>query len=120
MASKRWCFTLWSDSKFKKFELCDFMIFQTEKCPKTQRIHYQGYIEFKKEYKLSQVKSLFKEKGMYVDKAFKSREENILYCSKSNTFDGRRVTYIDNILSDTKTEEISDWDDFNEIFGLDK
>lgn len=117
MSSKRWCFTTWAKPKFNKFELCDFLIYQSEECTKTGRLHFQGYIEFKKEYALYQVKSLFKEKGMYVDAAKESREHNILYCSKAKTYKGYRLSYIENAFKvEDKSQE--DWDDFDEMFDL--
>ena len=118
MNPKNWCFTSWGEEiKFTKFNLCEFMIVQLEECPKTKRLHWQGYIEFKKEYKLFQVKSLFKEKGLDLRNAQESRERNIIYCSKNETYKGRRITYSDGIVDECKNE-VGRWDAFNDIFDL--
>jgi len=117
----KFVFTCWDNApKFKKFELCDFMIYQKEECPKTRRIHYQGYIEFKNEYKLYQVKSLFKEKKMFVDAAKESRAANILYCTKSNTYVGGRFSYNDKVASIDENRDDLEWDLFMDAFNLDQ
>lgn len=116
MSSKSYVFTCWETPKFKRYELCEFMIWQTEKCATTGKIHWQGYIEFKKEYKLFQVKSLFKEKAMFCNIANESREKNIAYCSKDRSYNGHRVTYADCEIK----EEIQDpnlWNEFDAMFA---
>ncbi len=118
MNPKNWIFTSWGkEINFKKFELCDFMICQLEICPTTKREHWQGYIEFKKEYKLYQVKSLFKEKGLHLSNATESRERNILYCSKQKTYIGRRITYVDEEVKFIN-EEVNDWAYYDDMFKL--
>lgn len=111
-----WCFTTWDLPKLKKMELVHFMCYQKEVCPLTKKTHYQGYVEFKKEYKLFQVKSLFKEKGMYLDRATESREKNLSYCHKDRTYAGSRFLYND---GEVFTEQNnSDWNDFDNMFDL--
>lgn len=83
--AERWMFTSWKRPEVK-LDNVQFLIFQTETCPKTKLEHYQGYIEFKKGYKLFQVKSLFKDKKMYVDKAREDRYRCIAYCSKLESY----------------------------------
>lgn len=115
--TKKWCFTSWGDEiKFKKFELCDFMICQLEECPTTERLHWQGYIEFKKIYTLRQVKSLFKEKGLTLATARESRERNILYCSKDKTYKGRRISYIDGEINNEDTDYLHQMYEFDQCF----
>lgn len=108
-----WCFTIWQRPKVN-LELVEFMVYQKEKCELTGRNHWQGYIEFKKDYKLFQVKSLFKCKEMFVDKAQKSRHANILYCSKSRTYDGERFMFNANQI-------VTNWEDeLDDVFDLKK
>lgn len=88
--SERWIITAWHKEPFiEKKELVEFIIWQTEECPTTHKMHYQGYVEFKRKYKLNQVKSLFKDKAIRVKPAEKTRERNILYCAKSKTYTGK-------------------------------
>jgi len=114
-----WCFTSWGTTiKFNKWDLIEYMIYQKEECPTTKRIHWQGYVEFKKPYKLFQVKSLFKEKGLDLSTARESRERNILYCSKQKTFLGQRLIYSDNVINEIDEAVETDWAKFDKLFEL--
>lgn len=104
-SSNRWVFTAWKQPHIR-LELVEYMIYQKELCPITQREHYQGYIEFKNSYKLFQVKSLFKDKAMFVEIATKPRINNLVYCSKSSSSLGDRFMYSSKV--DTQTYEIED------------
>lgn len=90
--AQKWVFTSWKRPQINE-SLIDYMVWQKEKCPTTQLEHYQGYIEFKKEYKLFQVKSLFKDKTMYVDKATKNRKANYNYCTKNESYAFERYEF---------------------------
>lgn len=90
--TNRWAFTNWDKPKVN-LALCDYLIYQKERCPLTGKEHYQGYVEFKKDYLLKQVKQIFRSKQIFVDRARKSRMHNLLYCTKSNTFVGDRLIY---------------------------
>jgi len=114
-----WCFTSWGTTiKFNKWDLIEYMIYQKEECPTTKRIHWQGYVEFKKPYKLFQVKSLFKEKGLDLSTTRESRERNILYCSKQKTFLGQRLIYSDNVINEIDEAVETDWAKFDKLFEL--
>lgn len=117
----KYVFTCWELPKFNKWDLCDFMIYQSEICPTTLKIHYQGYIEFKKYYKLNQVKSLFKEKKMYVDESteINSRERNIIYCGKDKTYSGGvRFIYSNSEITKNEEDNLDDkWAEFDKMFS---
>lgn len=89
IAYNRWVFTCWKKPQLKE-ELVHYMVWQKELCPDTLKYHYQGFVIFKKDYKLFQVKSLFKDKRMYCDKAKMSNLANVKYCTKSETFADER------------------------------
>lgn len=116
-ATNRYCFTTWEKPKFNKFNLCEFMIYQSERAEGGKE-HFQGYIEFKKNYKLNQVKSLFKTTNMNVSSARENRERNILYCSKTRTYTGLRITYSEEKLVEQNDSSIEDWADFEAMFDL--
>lgn len=94
MSSERWCFTAWKKPQLNE-KLINYMIWQKETCPSTHLIHYQGYIEFKREYKLFQVKSLFKDKTIHAEISNKCRLANYRYCTKSYTFAEERYEFGD-------------------------
>lgn len=83
--SDRWVFTTWDNPKvnYMNNKLVQFIVFQKEICPTNNRAHFQGYIEFVKPYSLAYAKSLFKDKGIYLNKALCDAKTNIKYCTKS-------------------------------------
>lgn len=91
MSSNRWCFTSWTQPNVN-LKLVDYMIYQKERTTSNLE-HYQGYIEFKRDYKLFQVKSLFKDKTMHCEPARESRKVNFLYCTKNESYAGLRFEY---------------------------
>lgn len=104
--SDRWAFTSWILPQCN-MKIVKFMVYQQEVCPTTKLLHYQGYVEFYKEYTFGQVKSIFRQKEMHVEIARSSRIHNINYCYKIATATGKRFLYnaeidmIDDILSDS-------------------
>lgn len=92
--SKRWSFTAWEIPSSSKPELVSFLVYQREVTGKTLKskfnAHYQGYVEFYKEYSQKQVKSLFKQTTMHVEVSLKSRELNMMYCLKPQSYYGMR------------------------------
>lgn len=78
----RFAFTAWKQPKVNE-EFILYMCWAKEYTPSTGLEHYQGYVEFIKDYALFQVKSLFKDKTMHVEAAKHDRETNRKYCFKS-------------------------------------
>lgn len=118
---QRWAFTAWSPPVVRKPELLQYLLYQSEyTCD--EKVHYQGYVEFKKPYKQATVKSLFSQKSMHVEPAIESRSVNIMYCTKLRSyagirycFDGERVHYENN----PKVDEIKlTLDDVDDVFNL--
>lgn len=58
----------------------EYMVYQTEKCPKTKRTHIQGYVHFKNGKTHKRVRKMFK--GAKILVAGGSPEENRIYCTK--------------------------------------
>lgn len=107
LSSVRWSFTAWKEPS-TKLHLVDYMIWQSEICPTTKAKHYQGYVEFKKEYTGKFVKSLFKDKTIHIEVSREDRRANRLYCSKKDTRSGETFEYTDHNCAIMKTA----WDDF--------
>lgn len=86
----RWAFTLHvSDEKEKLYiddTLCQFFCYQLERCPTSGRLHYQGYLECKSKSSLDRVKTrILKNPKAHVEIAKGTAQQNIDYCSKSET-----------------------------------
>lgn len=79
---ENWVFTAWTvpDPNMKPIK---FLCWGEEKCPVTGKKHFQGYVEFLTKKEMYQVKSIFKCKDIYFDKAHSNRSYNVQYCLKS-------------------------------------
>lgn len=89
-SSKKWCFTWFNEiislgSIINMFEEGDKVIVGEEHCPTTQRVHYQGYVQFKIKCRPIE-KMAQKMPGAHWEKARGSEEQNIIYCSKENKY----------------------------------
>lgn len=62
-----------------------YAIYQIERCPTTQRRHYQGYIELSKPNKFPAIKRILGRNDAHLDKRNGSREQARDYCSKLDT-----------------------------------
>lgn len=85
--AKRYAFTLFRDtppvfdSKYMKY-LC----YGRELCPDTQRVHYQAFVSFWKQTRISAIKKISDLKTAHFEVARGTVEENIAYCSKDGDF----------------------------------
>jgi len=69
-------------------EFCSYFVMQTEMCPTTNRVHYQGYLELKYRMRYSTIKhNVFRDKKCPVN--FRQRrgeqDEAIVYCQKERS-----------------------------------
>lgn len=71
------------------------MVWQKELCPKSHLEHYQGFVEFKREYRLGNVKTIFKDKTIHLEVARETRATNRLYCTKNESYAGERFEFGD-------------------------
>jgi len=77
----RTAFTAWKKPNPKEEHIV-YMCWAKEYTPSTGLEHYQGYVEFTKEYALFQMKSIFKDKTLHFENARKTRAINRAYCFK--------------------------------------
>lgn len=79
----RWCFTSYEEvSPFTGLHpLCNYIVFQKELCPTTNRLHFQGFFTLKVKSRLSQVKSKFSD-VWHFEAAKGSNGQNRTYCTK--------------------------------------
>lgn len=83
MQTLNWCFTDYrKECTFDK-KLVKYIIYQKEECPKTKKIHWQGYIELNREMSYNVVKlQVFKCKQIHVEIRQGSQQQAIDYCKK--------------------------------------
>lgn len=88
MSYRNWCFTsynleIWDNiSDIPDTSPIKYIVFQKEKCPDTDRLHIQGYIEFCKTIRMKSVKELFKDNTMHLEKRMGTRDQARDYCMK--------------------------------------
>jgi hypothetical protein len=67
-------------------ELVAYAIFQQEKCPSTDRLHWQMYIEFYNPQDITFVKTrVFQDTGVHIEIRLRAREDARNYCRKERT-----------------------------------
>lgn len=85
--SERWCFTCWDFNsvmwwKTHKMHLVRVMIVGQEICQTTGKLHFQGYVVFKKAYTFGSVKRIWPDKETHWEIAKEGDRACIAYCSK--------------------------------------
>lgn len=82
---RNWCFTVYSDcgDEIRNESNVRYAIYQKEKCPTTGRFHWQGYVEFKTQYRLSGVRKILPTAHWEPRKG--TREEARDYCRKEES-----------------------------------
>lgn len=90
--NRSYCFTLFFEASSKPaaqaFELkgkIRYLIWQTELCPKTNNLHYQGYVELSAPMRLKAVKELLGYNQLHLEGRKGSRDEARDYCLKADT-----------------------------------
>lgn len=99
MKARRWCFT-WNNYTKENVDYlkeipankADFIIFGFERAPETDTPHLQGYVEFSTPLAMSTVKTrldpmLKKKSTVHIESAYKNRNANVNYVSKTETKD---------------------------------
>lgn len=92
--SKAWCFTLYTkldkNGQYSPTFVYDeetmvYAVLQTEECPTTGKLHFQGYIEFKGRVSFNRVKRILQSETVHITIARGSSEHNTNYCTKEET-----------------------------------
>lgn len=80
---RNWCFTAWTEPQYDyENSMCSYCIFQKEKCPKTGKIHWQGYAEFSDKVSMQKVKEIFGDGTMRLAPRYGSQFQAVEYCYK--------------------------------------
>lgn len=90
--AKNWCITSYEYEYIRAIseqaelrEEVQYFIGQTETCPETSRVHFQGFIQFKRRRSMRQVKRWLRDDTVHLEVARGTAEENRAYCSKEET-----------------------------------
>ena len=86
---RNYCFTLHAETlptlEFPEDDV-RYAIWQTEKCPETGRLHYQGYLELAKPMRIVAVKNLLPQlEGAHFEPRRGTRDQARDYCRKAET-----------------------------------
>ena len=84
--TRKWCFTAYKldECLSLKDSNPEYICWGVEKCPTTQRIHYQGFIAYKNAKKLNELKK--RAPTTHFEQTKGTVEQNIKYCSKDGEF----------------------------------
>lgn len=92
--SRNWCFTAYSKPDIKSHDDIIYYIYQSEICPTTKRLHYQGYAEFSKPQSMKMIKKLFNDNTIHLGIRKGNQEQAINYCKKKATsVPGSQIEY---------------------------
>ena len=87
--AKNWCFTLYEYTSVPVYESlpewATYMVFQEEKCPKTERLHIQGYVQLVSQKRMTAMKKIMNSNTVHLSIARGSAKQNRLYCMKEET-----------------------------------
>ncbi len=83
---RNWCFTTFKlDIPYEDKVPLQFIVYQTELCPKTKKTHNQGYVEFQQGMTISQVKKWMNDKIVHLEPRRGTQAQAMDYCEKSET-----------------------------------
>lgn len=88
---RNWCFTDfemldWEAIYEENKDFLRYIGFGKETCPKTQRVHYQGWMQFKTQKRMTAIKKVARSKKLHLEPCYGSVEANEKYCRKDNNF----------------------------------
>lgn len=81
-----WTFTSFKSSKPDFDEkTMRYMVYQKEKCPKTGKEHFQGYVQFLLKKTMTSAKKALNDEKVHLDLARADSESNKAYCTKEES-----------------------------------
>lgn len=83
---RNYCWTYFAEElEIEENEDIKYCVFQKEKCPKTGKIHFQGYVELTKPMRRKATQEALGIEGAHLEKRRGTREEARDYCMKEET-----------------------------------
>lgn len=86
MSATGWCFTSfrsvgWGDLPSR----CVYLVYQLEKCPKTDRVHWQGYVEMDAKVRMGTVKQALDDPKIHLEIRRGQPSQASAYCKKDDS-----------------------------------
>jgi len=84
---KRWCFTAYTAEAPQLPEQAPikYFIYQQEKCPETNRLHWQGFMILDRQMTIGGIKKLMKDNTVHLEITKGTNDEASNYCKKDDT-----------------------------------
>lgn len=88
---RNWCFTLFVDeekdygSYISGGDKLRCAVWQLERCPETERLHLQGYVEFTAPMRMAAVKTFLASSSVHLEPRKGPRDAAIAYCRKEDS-----------------------------------
>ena len=85
------CFTSFNVDKLAGLKenldpnLVDYCVWQVERCPETDRLHIQGYLELKKPARFTGIKKILGDQSVHIEPRRGTRSEARDYCRKNES-----------------------------------
>lgn len=84
--SRHWAVTFWEDPIAVEDKKIRYAIYGKEVCPKTEKVHWQSYVEFEAPVSMVAVKKIYEQKTAHVEPRRADREAARKYCMKDKDF----------------------------------
>lgn len=85
MTSRNYCFTIYDmEWKYENSDSVKYCVYQKEKCPSTEREHYQGYIELNKPMRMAGLKKVLN-CNAHIESRKGNRDQAREYCMKEES-----------------------------------
>lgn len=80
------CFTSYKESPpvYDREEI-RYLIYQREKCPSTEKLHWQGYVEFNRKITFNTMKEILGDNSIHLESRRGTRDEAREYCMKKES-----------------------------------
>lgn len=85
-----------------------YCIIQLEECPTTSSLHYQGYIELKKPYRMAGVKKMCNDLTMHLEPRRGTQQQAIDYCKKLDSAVGDFMEFGSLVTEQGKRSDLAD------------
>lgn len=89
--SRNWCFTDFKNIDFKTIyanntDVIRYICVGKEICPKTQKEHNQGWVQFSTPRRMNGVKRIFNSKSLHLEPCYGTEFDNDKYCTKDGKY----------------------------------
>lgn len=93
MTLRHACFTSFADTLEIDETRVRYIIYQREKCPTTDKLHWQGYVELHKSSRIPGIQKAIGDPKAHIQKRRGTQQQAADYCRKDDTCVGERVEW---------------------------